>query len=192
ALYPYAHQAYPLGNQAVTDPDGVRLEKGTWQVEERIVFSSPTPNGHQLFLLDPGTTDRSQPNFPKSEKASVQGVRQLGRLPGDNRYPAVSPDGDTVAFTSGGAIHVMDLLKPLPRRLVEGSEPTWSPDASMLAYVHKGNLWVVNADGSQPTQLTTRGGVRSPSWSRQPYRLVFASLEGGVSHLVVLTLAVQP
>ena len=50
--------------------------------------------------------------------------------------------------------------------------PAWSPTGREIAYVHTDeddvtDLWIMNADGSDQTRLTTTGGVlaAAPSWS---------------------------
>lgn len=60
----------------------------------------------------------------------------------------------------------------------EYSHPEYSPDGSRIAYERLGppfpgpQVWVMNADGSDQRQLTTRIGG-SPSWSPDGRRIVF-------------------
>ena len=51
------------------------------------------------------------------------------------------------------------------QRLVEGHDPSWSPDGSRLAYVGKdGGLWLINADGTGAEKLGDTG--RELTWSK--------------------------
>lgn len=42
-----------------------------------------------------------------------------------------------------------------------------------IAYVHEGDIWVVNPDGSQNNQLTRFGNCSYPSWSPDGTKIVF-------------------
>jgi hypothetical protein len=80
--------------------------------------------------------------------------------------PAWSPDGKTIAFVrnvgSGLEIAIMDPDGGNVRRVTEGNEPSWSPDGTQLIFSGNNGLFIVNADGSGLSRLTT-GRHRAPS-----------------------------
>jgi Tol biopolymer transport system component len=57
--------------------------------------------------------------------------------------------------------------------------PQFSPDGTKIVFqtqqttTQDPQIWVINADGSQPQQLTTAGG-RHPSWSPDGQHIVYA------------------
>jgi dipeptidyl aminopeptidase/acylaminoacyl peptidase len=51
--------------------------------------------------------------------------------------PAISPDGGLVAYADEGWLLVVPTEGGPPRRLVEGGEPVWCPDGSLLATVER-------------------------------------------------------
>ena len=59
------------------------------------------------------------------------------------------------------------------------AKPAWSPDSARVAFVGQltvdgaTGIWVINADGSNPLQLTQDGGD-APSWSPTGDRIAFA------------------
>jgi TolB protein len=58
--------------------------------------------------------------------------------------------------------------------LTEGTTPDWSPDGKRIAFSADGQIWVMNADGSNRVQVTKSATVKNaPSWSPDGKRLVF-------------------
>jgi TolB protein len=77
-------------------------------------------------------------------------------------HPRYSPDGTLIVYQSDGEIWVMSSDGSSPRRLVEGHEPSWSPDRKSIAFVrpsidpkNNGTIWVICPDGSGLKQLTS-------------------------------------
>jgi Tol biopolymer transport system component len=68
-----------------------------------------------------------------------------------------------------------------PKRLVEGTNPAWSPDGERVAYCGREGrgVWqiqLVNADGSGQTQLTKlKGGACGSDWSPDGEKMVFTA-----------------
>jgi Tol biopolymer transport system component len=48
--------------------------------------------------------------------------------------------------------------------LGEVSSPAWSPDATEIAYLKQGSLWVASADGSNAHRLPVGGEPGPPAW----------------------------
>jgi Tol biopolymer transport system component len=145
-------------------------------------------NAHRVFA-DPWFLDRT-PNFAPDGQTivfarsgdettsiwtvSVSGKHLMQLTPGTEDvfdfYPAYSPNGSEIAFSSfgrGGRIAAVYVMKAdgthvhriTPARLA-GSEPDWSPDGSQITFwshccdPNNPEIWVVNADGSGLRQLT--------------------------------------
>ena len=107
--------------------------------------------------------------------------------------PAWSPDGTEIAFISGrdgnSEIYATKADGSAQTRLTQtGSsneaQPAWSPDGSKIAYsrldpnTNGQGLWVMNADGSGQTQLTTTADSY-PSWSPDGTKIAFQSNRNG-------------
>ncbi len=114
------------------------------------------------------------------------GTGQTQLTTGSDIAPAWSPDGQRVAFVRGHpcspcmqAIHVVNadgtgevpVTSPVPGE-VDG--PTWSSDGQRIAFTVDSDIWVVDADGSDLTQITTTTFDHHTSWSPDGLRIAFS------------------
>jgi len=87
----------------------------------------------------------------------------------------VSPDGETIVFDLLGDIFTMPIgggeATPLVTGVAWDMQPRFSPDGSRIAFTSDraggDNLWVMNADGSDPVQLTDESFrlLNAPVWT---------------------------
>jgi Tol biopolymer transport system component len=128
---------------------------------------------------------------------TVQGLPQpISRLTGRVQHAAVSPDGEWIACTATDRQEDLILLRKdggerrqLTNDIYKDRGPDWAPDGKRLAFYSdrsgKYEIWAINADGSNLTQLsrTTENSITFPLWSRDGSRLSFNS---GISQVVIM------
>ena len=112
---------------------------------------------------------------------------------------AWSPDGSKIAYArwdtdaSDEKIHMQIFVMspdgsgqtPLTDLSSDNNGPAWSPDGSRIAFSSDRSgtreVWVMNADGSNPVRLTTSpagGSSGQPAWSPEGSRIAFSQASG--------------
>ena len=132
------------------------------------------------------------------------------QTPGDERYPALSPDGTRLVYRSDvdgdPEIYVARADGSEPRQLTSNalfdSAPAWSPDGSRIAF-ERGDpgadvrsnasygsmeLWTMSSDGGDERQITTNAvHDEGPAWAPDGSgALVFTRDDGSNSDLWIL------
>lgn len=101
------------------------------------------------------------------------------------RYPAISPDGETIVFSYKGDLFCVPTTGGSARQLTTNaaydSQPIWSPDGQKIAFVsdREGSLdiYVVNRNGGTPKRLTTASSDERPvTWSDNDHVLYSCAL----------------
>ena len=83
----------------------------------------------------------------------------------------LSPDKKTLAIDLQGTIWLVPAeggsAKAITDAMGDCHEPAWSPDGTKIAFTSdrdaSGEIYVMNADGSNQTRLTSLGGG-APDW----------------------------
>ena len=87
------------------------------------------------------------------------------------RFPAISPDGQQIAFSYKGDIFVVPVSGGQARQLTTNpaydAYPVWSPDGQQIAFAsdREGSMdvYVMNRQGGAPTRLTTHSANEIPT-----------------------------
>jgi Tol biopolymer transport system component len=108
--------------------------------------------------------------------ADGTGLTRLTETDRDEYNPSWSPDGTKIAFNTDRDIYLMNTDGMDVVQLTDSSsldiEPEWSPDGNHIAFTSGRNggtyqIWIMNAGGSNPTQITEGPGEHSqPAWTR--------------------------
>lgn len=161
-----------LTNHAANDGSPSWSADGT-----KIVFTSNRDGATDIYVLNADRPEGSD-NVP---------VR-LTPSPGEDLWPNWSPNGLKIAFYStrdagNRDIYVMNADGTGQTRLTSHAAsdgaPSWSPDGTRIAFASErsGNrrIFVMEADGSNPTDLGGTGYNDGPSWSPDGTKIAFIS-----------------
>lgn len=152
----------------------------------RIAFRSHRDGNEEVYVM---AADGSQQT-------------NLTSHPESDYSPAWAPDGSMIAFATdrdpdsgGNDIYLMRVDGSGLMRLTAGGGideyPTWSPDGTQIAYACTGGrvltegvgdfeICVMDADGSNPSQLTDAPGISDyPAWSPDGASIAFMTTRGG-------------
>ena len=101
------------------------------------------------------------------------------------RFPAISPDGKTVAFSYKGDIWTVPATGGQARQITTNpayeAYPVWSPDSRQIAFASSRegsmDIYVVGRDGGTPRRVTTDSGDEYPmAWRNDSTILLKASI----------------
>jgi hypothetical protein len=142
---------------------------GTGTTNLGVAANNPSFSSDGLkILFDDTTVIRSIPASGGSSSVLCAGTD-----------PAISPDGQKVAYVSGGEVLVNQLScgSPALNDLGAGTSPAWSPDGTQIVFVSGGDIAVGSADppaGSQKLGATS-AAESAPSWSPDGARIAYIS-----------------
>lgn len=126
-------------------------------------------------------------NVTLAEETAEEDKWDVNKIPGESTTVAidtrsgtwmsldVSPDGKTIAFDLLGDIYLLPISGGAARAINSGlawsMQPRFSPDGSEIAFISDAgggdNIWIMQADGSDPKQLTKENFrlLNNPDWS---------------------------
>jgi len=165
-----------IGASATAPAASVTPPSGDNEPAGKIAFISFRDVNREIYLIN----------------ADGSGETNLTKDPGNDFNPDWSPDGSTIVFVSDRGddvdLYTMDADGSDVRRLTTqggGLSPRWSPDGSQIAFARGGDIWVMNADGSderlvladepEETAAPCRAGMFPGGWSPDGSRISYYS-----------------
>lgn len=147
-----------------------------------IVFTCYINQIDQICLMNADGTDR----------------RQLTDFDATSFYASLSPEGDTIYFSSrqGGSfdIYSMNLRGRGLRRITGGIGSSYAPERSpiddRIIFANESDglqrIWLMRSDGNNPHPITDGPSDIDPTWSPDGLKIAFASARSGQRQLYVM------
>ncbi len=92
-----------------------------------------------------------------------------------------------IAFTSNRdgewAIYIMDGDGGNPFKLTDGGTPAWLPNGEKIGFVHDGDFWVIDREGTDRKNITKgrfKESMGYPAWSPDGEEIAYWSRVGGI------------
>ncbi|HUQ95223.1 MAG TPA: amidohydrolase family protein [Bryobacteraceae bacterium] len=136
-----------------------------------LVFSAWLAFSQEAPQTPPDTKAKSKKGLPLKPERKIEFRTDEGTWMSLD----ISPDGKTIVFDLAGDIYSIPSTGGEGKLLLGGmafeSQPRFSPDGKHVAFISdregSDNLWIAEADGSKPRQLTrdNQGSYLSPSWT---------------------------
>ncbi|MFA4907281.1 MAG: FG-GAP-like repeat-containing protein, partial [archaeon] len=165
---------FNLTNNLAIDGDA------TWSPDgAKIAFRSDRDGNSEIYIMDVDGTN-------------VTRLTNNGAIDND---PDWSPSGSKIAFTSNRdgneEIYTMNSDGSNQIRFTNQSgadrQASWSPDGTKIAFTGNdpsGAIWIMNADGSNVSQLNASGS--DPDWSPAGTKITFACTSGSNDEVFVM------
>jgi Tol biopolymer transport system component len=196
--------------QPALSPEGDLVAFSSCETGNANIYVVSVRGGTPMRVTDDPAWDTSPAWFPDSSQIAFVSDRLGGHaiwtvslggsatlLVPDAEDPAISPDGNRIAFVravsnSERRVFVAPLSDVASARMIttdadgldDHLNPAWSPDGRTICYAAHRDLWCVGASGGGAHRLTTDSEVdREPTWSLDGRDVLFSSLRNGTEAL---------
>lgn len=128
--------------------------------------------------------------------ADGSGPKRLTSDPGEDSCPNLARDASAILFTStrDGISEVYSIgldgkdLRRLTETEAKEMHPVWTPDGARVVYARDGDIWIMDADGQNQTQLTHGLRAELPFVTADGQRILFSDMAAGNYDVYVLNI----
>lgn len=174
----------------LTHDGGLELHP-TWSSDGRQITYECTGRGWDICMMN--ADGSNQRNITSDEAIDLR------EAPWDFT-PSWHPDGNRIAFkrffrdAEESHIYVINIDDGQIEKLIEhAGNPYFSPDGTRIAFQsHNGQIYVANADGTNPWMLSDEKGVELGGWSPDSRQILYAQPRGQLDSWLLFIVTVDP
>jgi len=179
------------------DPNiGLASQRGITQVDQASGSVTGSISAPEMNTMAANDSRKDELELMNPDGSAITPLHVFGA------DPMLSPDGTKIVYCSGrntnfAQIYVVKSDGTAAKRLTntkigDACGPAWSRDGKKIAYhafaqtepSRNPEIWVMDADGSNPKRLTDHG--IDPTWSPDGKQIAFASHRDGVFQIYVM------
>ena len=179
-----------------SDGSGLRRLTQDGRIE---MYPTWSPDGHQIAYgrgWDIWVMDADGSNQRNLTRQGPEDVRD----PTWDHTPSWHPDEDRIAFRSyirdadETHIYVINVDDGQIEKLIEhAGNPRLSPDGTRIAFQsHNGQIYVANADGTNPWRLSDKQDLELGGWSPDSRQILYSQPRGQLDSWLLFIVTVDP